>query len=93
MRLLEHQLQRPLREVLLNDFADSPIEEIADHFQVSVRTIERWLDRLDIERRLVLVERQIHEPESSTDSNGRGKGHEARANAVEGSPSLAHEGA
>ena len=35
----------------------------------------------------------IHGPESSTDSDGRGKGHEPDTAAVGGSAGLAHEGA
>lgn len=35
----------------------------------------------------------IHGPESSTGPDGHGKADEARANAVEGSPDLAHKGA
>jgi hypothetical protein len=55
MRAHERRLERPLAEVLVSEYGDWSLEEIAADFGVSEKTIARWLSRLGIKRRLVLV--------------------------------------
>ena len=91
MRVLEKQLGRPLREVLIDDYGDRPHDEVAEALGISERTLERWMERLGLHRQSVIV--AAHDGEGDTPSNGRGETHTPEAAALEGSPRGARTGA
>ena len=55
MRAHEMRLGRPLAEVLVEDYGDRDLAQIAADFGVSTKTVMRWLARLGLQRRLVSV--------------------------------------
>lgn len=63
MALAETRLGRPLREALLGDFRAMTTAEICERLDIAPRTLERWMARLGLERRTVIVE--VHDSDGT----------------------------
>ena len=74
MELAEARLGRPLREALLTEFRAMTSAEIGRALGVSPRTLERWMVRLGLERRSVIV--AVHDDDATSGRSGRGENHE-----------------
>lgn len=92
MELASIRLGRPLRVALLTDLAHVPNDEIAERLGISSRTLERWLERLGLERRSVIVE-GVHTENGATSPDAHGKPHPGDTADVEVGTTGAHPGA